>query len=424
MSRHTAALLTDRLAIPAVPDGACSQEIDWKRSEKSDRHSTREKPECELAVVTTRSAFNALEADWCDLMERAGAGTHVFQSFHWLWHWCNHFITVNDADTTLAVVTGRRAGQLVLVWPLMIQRSGGLKRLTWMGHPVSQYGDALVDCAACDDDDIWASWSFLSKTIAADVIHLRKVRADAHVADVMQTVCTKPLEQQTAPYLDLSTAQSFDDYQKRYSGKARKNRRRLRRRVEEKANLEVKIHSAGTRRGDLASRAISMKRTWLQSRGLVSPAIQDERTRAFFLDAAASQDHPTGCRTTELTIGDETAAIEVSFVSAGHCAVHIIVYHMDYEKAGAGVLLMEDSIKSAIDSGVSTFDLMAPGDNYKLDWADGAIDVYDWCAPLSPVGQIYHSLGINKLPGAIKTVMQALPLPVRQLVNRGFAHIR
>ncbi len=421
MSQQSAYLLPDCLPSPSVPKVSCPEDLTWMCTPPHTPARTVADPDCALSIVTTRSAFNALEADWCDLMERAGPSAHVFQSFHWLWHWCNHFLTDDGAENTLAIVTGRRAGKLVLVWPLVVQRSGGLRRLTWMGHPVSQYGDALVDGSACSIDDIHASWSFLSKSISADVVHLRKVRADASVAGVMHDVCKVPLEQQTAPYLDLSNAQSFDGYQKRYSGKARKNRRRLRRRIEEKAKLNVSTHSEGDRRGRLASQAIKMKRTWLRSRGLVSPAIQDERTRAFFVDAASSKLHPTGCRTTELNIGEETAAIEVSFVSAGHCAVHIIVYHMDYEKAGAGVLLMEDRIKTAIAAGVRTFDLMAPGDNYKLDWADGVVDVYDWCAPLSPLGHTYHSLGINKLPGAIKSAMQALPLPMRQLLHRGFA---
>ncbi len=419
MSRQREYLLADRPPLAPGPPATATRE-----HRRKSLNSAPPRAQCTFSIITTRADFDALEADWCELFDRASTGPQVFQSFHWLWHWCNPFLIEGGAQNSLAIVTGYRAGKLVMVWPLIVQRTGGMKHLTWMGHPVSQYGDALVDQTAVCAQDVRDSWDFLTKNISADVVHLRKVRADAVVADLMHAVCITPQAQKTAPYLDLSQSQSFDDYQKRYNGKARRNRRRLRRRVEERAELSVKTHVDGDERATVASQAVTMKRIWLKARGLVSPAIQDERTRLFFQAAAASSNHSTGCRTTALKIGDEIAAIEVSFVSKGHCSVHIIVYHMDYEKAGAGVLLMEEGIKSAIAAGVKTFDLLAPGDNYKLDWADGAVDVCDWCLPLSPLGRVYHALGFNKLPGTIKAIIQALPLPIRQMLHRGFARTR
>jgi len=420
MSRHSANFLADHLLpLPQRVKASATRHGPLKLLKSAGQDSS-----CTFSIVTTRAGFDALEADWCDLFDRASTGAQVFQNFHWLWHWCNHFLPDRQAQNTLAIVTAYSAEKLVMVWPLCVQRSGALKQLTWMGHPVSQYGDALIDPREVNAQDLRAAWNFLTKHISADVIHLRKVRADGAVGDLMRAVCREPQAQQTAPYLDLSHAQSFDDYQKRYSGKARKNRRRLRRRVEERATLSVETNDTSSECAPIASQAITMKRVWLKARGLVSPAIQDERTRLFFQAAAASSNHPTGCRTTALQIGEEVAAIEVSFLSKGHCAVHVIVYHMDYEKAGAGVLLMEEGIKSAIAANVKTFDLLAPGDNYKLDWADGAVNVYDWCLPLSPLGRAYHALGFNKLPGMIKALLSALPLSIRQILHRGFARTR
>lgn len=385
---------------------------------------SRQTDKCTFSIITTHAGFYALEKDWCDLFDRAGVGPQVFQSFHWLWHWCQHFLSGCPDRENFAILTGYRGRRLVMVWPLIVERSSGLRRVTWMGHPVSQYGDALVDHSAVGPRDLAESWNFLTKHISADVVQLRKVRADAAVADVLRSVCSEPHLRQTAPYLDFAPIDTFDNYQKRYSAKARKNRRRLRRRVEERAHLSAKTHINGHARSELATKAISMKRQWLKARGLVSPALQDERTLKFFQAAATSNKHPTGCRTTVLKIGDDPAAIEVSFESKGHCCVHIIVYDAKFEKTGAGVLLLEEGIKSAIADGVQTFDLLAPGDNYKLDWADGAIDVYDWCLPLSKLGRTYHALGFNSLPESLKASLQALPLPVRQILHRGFAQVR
>lgn len=377
-----------------------------------------------FSLLTERTQFDALEDEWCALFARAGTGTQVFQNFHWLWHWCNHFLDGQGKRTELAIVTGRKNGKLVLIWPLARQRLGGLTQLCWMGRPVSQYGDVLMDPDACRADDLKKSWQFLTTAISADTVVLRKVRADAAAAPLLEAMCETPLLHQTAPYLDLTAAASFEDYQKRYSGKARRNRRRLRRRVEEHAPLTIATHDAGPTRTTLAGKAVSLKRNWLKARGLLSAAIQDDRTHRFFRDVAHSNRHPTGCRTTSLEIGNQTAAIEVSFVAKRHCAVHVIVYHTDFEKAGAGVLLMEDAIRSAIDTGVHTFDLMAPGDSYKLDWADGVVDVYDWTTPLSPLGHVYALLRLNKVPAFLKNKIQTLPLRARQILHGGFAHTR
>ena len=54
---------------------------------------------------------------------------------------------------------------------------------------------------------------------------------------------------------------------------------------------------------------------------------------------------------------------------------------------------MEDSIRRAFDDGIETFDLLAPGDGYKLEWAD-AVDGVSTIrrAALTPAGQVYARL--------------------------------
>ena len=56
---------------------------------------------CELAVITGRAEFDALEGQWNALFERSGRPYHVFQTFNWLWHWANHYL---DGDTKLSII--------------------------------------------------------------------------------------------------------------------------------------------------------------------------------------------------------------------------------------------------------------------------------------------------------------------------------
>ena len=136
-----------------------------------------------LDLVTTRDGFEALEKDWNALFDRAGRDIQLFQGFNWLWHWANHFLPkAGEAGPQLAIVTAYLDGRLVMVWPLVSERLGPLTRLSWMGEPVSQYGDLLIDDVPDAQALLRAAWDFVTRRTGASVLKLRKVRDDAAIA--------------------------------------------------------------------------------------------------------------------------------------------------------------------------------------------------------------------------------------------------
>lgn len=377
-----------------------------------------------VQVARTRAEFDALEADWNDLFERAGRSTQAFQAFNWLWHWANHFLDpvapgrAAPRETALAIVTVRRGGRLVLVWPLVQERTAGLKCLTWMGMPVCQYGDILLDARGEQGADghhlIATAWTFIRRTLRPDVVRLRKVRSDAAIAPFLARIGALTSEHQSAPFLDLSSATDFDSYEQRYSSKARKNRRRQSRRLEEQGPVRFEVHHGGPNARRLATQAVALKRDWLSARGLVSPALLDDRTSAFIADVAEATSHPTGCRVSALSAAGTPSAIDIAFACKGRMLVHVIVYNPAFEKAGAGNLLLEASARDAKAAGFSTFDLLAPGDAYKMEWADGAVAVADHAIPVSVAGRAYTALYLGYLRGRLKSAVRRLPKSLRR----------
>jgi CelD/BcsL family acetyltransferase involved in cellulose biosynthesis len=367
----------------------------------------------DLAIVSTRAGFDALESEWNALFERSGQGTQMFQTFNWLWHWCNHFAG-EGSGVRLFIVTARRNGRLVLVWPLALERAGLATKLTWMGEPVSQYGDVVMEPSASSIDLLRASWNFIIEETNASVVQLRKVRADAAVAPLMRELGLMEIEHLTAPYLNLADAPSFAEYEKRYSASARKNRRRQRRRIEDHGPMRVDFHRGGAVAGELAVAAIALKRAWLRDRGLISPALSDERTARFFAEVAEARQRPAGCHVVALISNGKPAALEVGIRVKGRSGTHIIVYDPEFEKHSAGAVLMEDSIRGAFDHGIDAFDLLAPGDGYKLEWADAATRVSTFVAPLNAVGQVYARLYLGLARPALKKLMNLLPISVRR----------
>jgi CelD/BcsL family acetyltransferase involved in cellulose biosynthesis len=365
-------------------------------------------PGVEVALVTSRAGLDALEADWNALFARAGRSTQLFQTFNWCWHWSNHFLLPAQngrARTALRIVTCRRDGRLALVWPLVLRRCVVGTELGWLGEPVSQYGDVLVEAGPGRAELICEAWRCISTDIRPDLVRLRKVRADAEVTPLLERLGTIRSDMQEAPFLDLAGAADFSAFLERYPAKPRRNRRRLLRRLEEQGPIEVETAAAGNDARFAAGIALAMKREWLASRGLLSPALSDPRTLAFFQDVAEDRVRPVGCTVSVMRFNGEPAGAQIVLECCGRLAVHLIAYNLKYEKSGVGVLHLERAIERAFEDGFDTVDMLAPKADYKMDWAHGTVAVTDHAVPLSLKGGAYARLYLgwarDRLKGAI-----------------------
>lgn len=380
-------------------------------------------PAVEFQFITERAQFDALEDEWNALFDRAGRPAQVFQSYNWNWHWANHYISGAPGGIEglkLSIVTGRRNGRLIMIWPLVAERKRGITQLFWMGEPVSQYGDVIIDDVPDALAVMRAGWDFLASHAKGDVVRLRRVRTDAAVAPLMEQIGARIADRQKAPYIDLASAPTFSKYEERYSSHARKNRRRLRRRLEERGPVVCERHYGGPEARALAIKALELKAEWLRHRGLISHAISDARMSRFFADAAGGEEKTTNCIVSVLKSNGEPAALEVAFTCKGRLAMHVIVYDLRFEKSSVGVLLMEKCLADGYKDGLGVYDMLAPGDNYKLDWADGSADVYDWVKPLSLAGFTYARLYLGLIRVHAKTVLKSIPLSVRKVISRGY----
>ncbi len=363
-------------------------------------------------TITDRSAFDALEAEWNGLFARAGASHQLFQTFNWCWHWCNHYL--REDRGRLAIVTGRRAGRLALVWPLVRQSWLGARVLSWMGEPVSQYGDVLVEKGPDRARLLAGAWRHIVETGGADLVRLRKVRGDAAVAPLLEASHAHVTAEMQAPYLDLGSAPDFDTYQKRYPGRARKNRRRHRRRLAEHGPLAFDFLAEGPEARALVRAALAMKRAWLRDRGLTSRAFADGRLERFFLDVAGDRTRPTGCRVSVLSCAGQPAAIEVAFVCGTRCAAHIGAYDLAFERHSPGSLQLEDTFARCYDEGIEVYDLLAPADAYKTMWADAAVPVRDHVLALTARGRLTALPLIARLGTRAKAAIARAPAWVRR----------
>lgn len=366
-------------------------------------------------LITTRAAFDALESAWNDLFARSARGIHMFQSFNWLWHWSNHFLpSAGASGASLAIVTAHVDDRLVMVWPLVREDLGPISQIGWMGEPVSQYGDALVDDLPGKDALMRAAWDFIVQESGADVVRLRRVRHDANVAPLFAELGLDVVGEVDAPYLSFDDTPTYAKLSEQHSSSLRRNRARQRRRLAERGSVSHHWHTEGLEAEALVALAFKYKVDWLDARGLYSRAFSDSNTTRFFADVTRADTHPAGCYVFALSSNGHPTAIEVGLRHKGRAAIHIVTYDLAYEKAAAGALLMEDSVRKAIEDGLDVFDFLAPAYDYKWEWTKTSVKVRDWAMPLTAMGRLYTAVYLRRLRGVLKRGVEALPLSVRR----------
>lgn len=370
-------------------------------------------------IVTTRAGFDALASDWNALFARAGNGAQAFQTFNWLWHWCNHYLDEEPGKQSLAIVTGRRGGRLVLAWPLVSERSAVAVKLESMGAPVSQYSDALIEPSADATAQLREAWERVVAAVKPDVAWLPRVREDAAIAPLMKEIGAVATQHMEAPYVDLADTPDFDTYMHRRSSQARKRYRAAERRIAKLGASTIELGGSEQAR-DLAATAIDMKRRQLAERGLVSPAFAERELGDFFADAVRGGSHPTGAKVLALQCEGECAAANIVVGCRDRMLGHVFTYDTRFAKDSVGAFLLHHTIKQAIADGHRTLDLMAPADEYKLRSADGSVGVDNWAIALSAKGAAFMRVYLMVARPLLKAAVALMPGRLRRFIAQRY----
>jgi CelD/BcsL family acetyltransferase involved in cellulose biosynthesis len=262
----------------------------------------------------------------------------------------------------------------------------------------------------CDDalDLVHRSWTYI-KSLGADIVYLRAIRADAAISPLLAGADSALIGASRAPYLDLASAKDFPTYEQRYLPKKRSRRRSHLRRLKELGSITFEQHTCGPAADELVSLALMLKRTRLTRRGVISRALHDCRLDRFFRDITLDRRRSPNIRVSAVRCNGKAIAVEISFECKGRMFGGIISHNLSFEKQGLGVVLAEYSIRTAHEQGCATYDLLAPADAYKLDWADDSVEVADWAMPLSPAGGLYARAWLGSDRQWVKKAAHGLP---------------
>jgi len=152
-----------------------------------------------LEVLRTCSEVEAAGAAWQALESRCIAAKAYFQTCDWCSNWLRH-VAPNIPGCEPHIVSIWQGSLLVAVVPLMQTRlAAGVRVLSALGDPHTQYTGMLLDPAACTDAVAGMIRSYLAAPKDCDVLYVELLPADSPLAAMLN-----PADRETA-YVNQSS---------------------------------------------------------------------------------------------------------------------------------------------------------------------------------------------------------------------------
>lgn len=338
-----------------------------------------------LSVVTSLTALRGLESKWHDLENDAQNHTSVFQSFDWVMAWAETYIA-DSKRASLHVIAGYDAEKLVFLWPLMRTKQLGFDTLTWLTDPFGQYGDVMCRKGHNAKQWIESAVNFMKRLRDVDILRLRHVRADSHLAVHAAHLLHDARVPDAAPFLDLKQFATEAAYDERYTSTQRKRRKKIRKSLEELGPVSFARLPTGST-ADVAMRdAIAEKNVWLSERGRLNRVLGCPEHLSFLKNLSRRRSGTVEVVVSEMKAGDKPVSWEVGFRHRGTHYGYITSHLNALTDLSPGRLHMDQSQRDCLNAGMGVFDLMVPNDAHKKSWSSATVVTNDYYLPISAAG--------------------------------------
>ena len=373
-----------------------------------------------LEIVSDEQGFRSLESEWCDLLGRVRRRGY-FQTFEWVWRSWQH--TGRVRGHTLFIVVGRRAGRVVLIWPLVRFRKLLLQTAEWIGSEHACRRDVFVEDAPEAGEWVEAAWSHVTKTV--DFMWLNRMSDDAVLVPLIHRVKSIGTHVEEAPYVDWADWPDWEAYWRKRTKNVRKSLARRRRRFGEQGKVEFGFLTSLEEIRETLEWMRAHKAAWMKSKGL---RMQDlggdtavtvrEFYQSFVADTASASKH---LRLATLTLDGNVVAAQLGFLFEGTFAAAMSAYDPAWENYSPSTLLLADLLRWSLENNCAIFDLMPYGESYKYDWAPKEAKLTTYLIPCSRRGRVLVAWRCSRLGATARRVVHLRPADIPRVIRKRFA---
>jgi CelD/BcsL family acetyltransferase involved in cellulose biosynthesis len=388
-----------------------------------------------MLTLSIHDRLETVEDEWRSFEREADCTP--FQTFDWLLRWQRHIGTRESVQPVIAV--GSFAdGQTAIILPLAVDRSGGARRLCWLGQDLNDYNAPLVArdfSQRIPAERFRAVWKELRARMQREPLF----RHDWIELEKMPQLVGGQLN----PFFALALATNPSgahlaelggDWKKFYASKrssaTRRRDRSKRKRLDQFGEVGFAVDTDTAEATETLETLMAQKRRHFAHRG-IPDMFERPGWREFFRDVAA---HASPLRAAPLARDDKVQMhIGHTQIGALRGAAHFGVvfrdayYHVlaSYDDGpiahyGPGALHLRELIANIIGLGLRRFDFTVGDEPYKLEWSDTHIKLGDHVAAATWRG--LPVLGRSMLQRRIKRFVKQNPIAWR-MVSRLRARI-
>ncbi|MGL1920968.1 MAG: GNAT family N-acetyltransferase [Hyphomicrobiales bacterium] len=321
---------------------------------------------------------------------------NVFVSAYWFQNFIDdNYITYTATDEN---------GKIQCALNICVHSKLGFKIAEIAGEPYTQYND-VVNNSDSSVDEFFAQALDHLKTQSVDALHLRNVRADAHIHNYCQKHGTI-LANKKAPWIDLSQYENYEAFFNSTSKTTRKVYRKLYRNFE---NIENNIYVDEQITPELIKEVLALKASQLSSYGLSSRVFVDPQNIAELVEAFANPSPDLKTIIGTIRIDGALISAAISHAKADVFYGYIIAMDVKFTSFSPGNAQVIANVEWAMQQGITVFDFLAPSDDYKFKWSkDNYTAAYDFLMPMSSKGRLYGSVYLQFLRPKLKKAYLAL----------------
>ncbi|MFK8034222.1 MAG: GNAT family N-acetyltransferase [Hyphomicrobiales bacterium] len=377
-------------------------------------------------IISELAGVEALEAEWRALEKKVSDGLSYFQGFDWCHRWIKSFVgnAKADEDTQLCLITIRRSDKISAIFPLVrVTKSFGVKTIRTLGEPLAQYANILIDTDLMSIQEARTCWQDISKELDADAIVLDRVLKGSQLAHVLDQKNISNEKEDLSLIMNLEGVESWDTFHAAFKKTVRRGRRRRFRKIEEEIGaIELHTHFGGTQEyKDAVNKALEYKMIWLKENGRNMASFSDERATPFLADLDGNREQIDGAIAYVMTVDGKPVAIELGFLQDKRYYCFLGAFDWDLRSFSLGKVQMEQSLKWAIENGITKIDFLGNYEAYQGDWSNTSTEVVSYGAATSLKGMAYANLWEQQLKPGLKKAFRRLPPSVRKGLMTGLA---
>jgi CelD/BcsL family acetyltransferase involved in cellulose biosynthesis len=371
----------------------------------------------ELDVLTTLADLVEAGPAWQALDASSIADMVYFQSFDWCMAWmCVHA----GQEHVPHVIMVRIDGQLMAVWPLMIERQlFGTRILRSLGSPHTQYGNILTATGSLSSPVVQALRNYLAVLKLADSLIVPYVPATSPLVQVLGLATRVSALDNDGTQFDIAGYTTMAAHHQSLPKKRRYARQKTIAALGSIGPLTLHVlHPDDAGFAQALTTSLHQKDEWLANTGRMGSALASGEHETFLARLPKLGTHD-GAMVFVLKAGERVVATQVGFLQRGHYYYYLGSFDWSLRQFSPGSLIIEMILEWLAAREVRVFDLLGNPEGFKQRWATRPMALTGHMMNFSMKGALYATLWPRLLRPALKRMYLALPLAARRMLRPG-----